>query len=156
MTSAPLFAFVAALANAVFFLPKVPEAAEPVAFLPGADKLGHILVFAFTTWAFSRFLCLEDSRALSWSPRAESGAHQRGNTRLGTVFGVVKVRHLLVLIAVLLLWGAAIEVLQSFIPARSADVTDALADACGIVLGVGALWIELALAQRSRARLSTN
>ncbi|WP_226998057.1 VanZ family protein [Dermabacter jinjuensis] len=109
-------------------------------------------MFAFTTWAFSRFLCLEDSRALSWSPRAESGAHQRGNTRLGTVFGVVKVRHLLVLIAVLLLWGAAIEVLQSFIPARSADVTDALADACGIVLGVGALWIELALAQHSRAR----
>ena len=156
MTSAPFFAFVAALANAVFFLPKVPEAAEPVASLPGADKLGHILVFAFTTWAFSRLLCLEDSRALSWSPRAESGARQRGNTRLGTVFGVVKVRHLLVLIAVLLLWGAAIEVLQSFMPARSADVTDAIADACGIALGVGALWIELALAQRSRARLSTN
>ena len=147
MTSAPFFALVAALANAVFFLPKVPEAAEPVASLPGADKLGHILVFAFTTWAFSRLLSLEDSRALSWSPRAESG---------GTVFGFVKVRHLLGLIVTLLLWGAAIEVLQSFMPARSADVTDVLADACGIALGVGALWIELALAQRSRSRLSTN
>ncbi|QEU12619.1 VanZ family protein [Dermabacter vaginalis] len=156
MTSAPFFALVAALANAVFFLPKVPEAAEPVASLPGADKLGHILVFTFTTWAFSRLLSLEDSRALSWSPRAESGAHQRGSTRLGTVFGFVKVRHLLGLIVTLLLWGAAIEILQSFMPARSADVTDVLADACGIALGVGALWIELALAQRSRARLSTN
>ncbi len=156
MKSAPFLALVAALANAVFFLPKVPEAAEPVASLPGADKLGHILVFAFTTWAFSRLLSLEDSRALSWSPRAESGAHQRGSTRLGTVFGFVKVRHLLGLIVTLLLWGAAIEILQSFMPARSADVTDAIADACGIALGVGALWIELALAQRSRARLSTN
>ena len=156
MTSAPFFALVAALANAVFFLPKVPEAAEPVASLPGADKLGHVLVFTFTTWAFSRLLSLEDSRALSWSPRAESGAHQRGSTRLGTVFGFVKVRHLLGLIVTLLLWGAAIEILQSFMPARSADVTDVLADACGIALGVGALWIELALAQHSRACLSTN
>lgn len=156
MKSAPFLALVAALANAVFFLPKVPEAAEPVASLPGADKLGHVLVFAFTTWAFSRLLSLEDSGVLSWSPRAESGAHQRGSTRLGTVFGFVKVRHLLGLIVTLLLWGAAIEILQSFMPARSADVTDAIADACGIALGVGALWIELALAQRSRARLSTN
>ena len=156
MKSAPFLALVAALANAVFFLPKVPEAAEPVASLPGADKLGHVLVFAFTTWAFSRLLSLEDSGVLSWSPRAESGAHQRGSTRLGTVFGFVKVRHLLGLIVTLLLWGAAIEILQSFMPARSADVTDAIADACGIHLGVGALWIELALAQRSRARLSTN
>ncbi|WP_250259068.1 VanZ family protein [Dermabacter sp. Marseille-Q3180] len=156
MKSAPFLALVAALANAVFFLPKVPEAAEPVASLPGADKLGHVLVFAFTTWAFSRLLSLEDSGVLSWSPRAESGAHQRGSTRLGTVFGFVKVRHLLGLIVTLLLWGAAIEILQSFMPARSADVTDVLADACGIALGVGALWIELALAQRSRARLSTN
>ena len=156
MKSAPFLALVAALANAVFFLPKVPEAAEPVASLPGADKLGHVLVFAFTTWAFSRLLSLEDSGVLSWSPRAESGAHQRGSTRLGTVFGFVKVRHLLGLIVTLLLWGAAIEILQSFMPARSADVTDAIADACGIALGVGALWIELALAQRSRARLSTS
>lgn len=156
MNSAPFLALVAAFANAVFFMPKIPNAAEPVMSLPGADKIGHTLIFAFTTWAFARLLTLQDQSVLAWSSAPAHGAHERGHAQLGSVFGSVRVRRLLAVIAALILWGAAIEILQSFMPARSADFTDLLADACGIALGVGALWIELALAQRSRSRLSTN
>lgn len=152
MKSAPFLALVAALANAVFFVPKVPDAAEPVVSLPGADKIGHVLIFAFTTWAFARLLTLQDQGVLTWSSTPTQGAHERGRAHLGTVFGVVQVRRLLALIAVLILWGVAVEVIQAFMPARSADFTDALADASGIALGVGALWVELALAGHYRMR----
>ncbi len=154
MNSAPFLALVAALANAVFFMPRVPDAAEPVMSLPGADKCGHVLLFAFMTWAFSRLLTLQDTSILAWSSTPDRGAHERGSTQLGSVFGAVRVRHLLALIVILVLWGLAIEVIQSFLPARSADFTDVLADVCGIGIGVGALWVELALSQRYRRRHS--
>lgn len=49
---------------------------------------------------------------------------------------------------VLVAYGAAIEVLQSFVPPRSADVWDAVADAIGAALGVGVMLLW----QRHRAR----
>ncbi|NCT81957.1 MAG: VanZ family protein [Comamonadaceae bacterium] len=40
----------------------------------------------------------------------------------------------------LLAYGAAIEIAQGWLPPRSADALDLLADGCGIVLGLLAAW----------------
>lgn len=44
------------------------------------------------------------------------------------------------LVAALLAYGGAIEVAQSFLPPRSGDWLDLLADGCGIALGLLAAW----------------
>ncbi|PXW98039.1 VanZ family protein [Sphaerotilus hippei] len=49
-------------------------------------------------------------------------------------------RHLATLSATLMLFGAWIEIAQSFVPGRSADGQDLVADAVGIVLGLLILW----------------
>lgn len=49
-------------------------------------------------------------------------------------------RHWPVLFAVLLAYGGAIEIAQSFLPPREADWLDLLADSIGISLGLVAAW----------------
>lgn len=44
------------------------------------------------------------------------------------------------LVAALLAYGLGIEIAQGFLPPRSADVTDVLADGVGIALGLLAAW----------------
>lgn len=44
------------------------------------------------------------------------------------------------LVAALLAYGGAIEVAQTFLPPRSGDWLDLLADGCGIALGLLAAW----------------
>lgn len=54
-----------------------------------------------------------------------------------------------VLFAVVLAYGGAIEIAQSFLPPREADVLDLLADSLGISLGLLAAW-PIAHAARPR------
>ncbi len=54
-----------------------------------------------------------------------------------------------VLFAVVLAYGGAIEIAQSFLPPREADVLDLLADSLGILLGLLAAW-PIARAARPR------
>lgn len=49
-------------------------------------------------------------------------------------------RQWLVLVLVLLGYGCGIEVAQGFLPPRSADASDVLADGLGIALGLLAAW----------------
>lgn len=52
------------------------------------------------------------------------------------------------LIAVLLAYGIAIEIAQSFLPPREADWHDVLADGIGILLGLVAAWPIVGLSRR--------
>lgn len=96
----------ATLAQIGFFLPKLPEAAEPATRVPFADKIVHIAIFAFTTWALLRL-----------------GPHLRG-------------RKIVIVAGGLFAWAWIIEAIQSLMPNRSADPTDVLADTLGIALGI--------------------
>lgn len=53
-----------------------------------------------------------------------------------------------VLFAVLLAYGIGIEIAQSFLPPRSADWHDVVADAIGIAVGLLAAWPAVLLARR--------
>ncbi len=53
------------------------------------------------------------------------------------------------------LYGASDELHQSFVPGRDAEVGDAVADALGTSLGVGALWL-LATLQSRRLSAATS
>lgn len=119
----------AAIANAGFFLPKLPETGEQVTALPYPDKVVHVLIFAFTTWAIVRLV----------APRRARMARKPDPT-------AVRGRVMACVIA-LIAWAWVIEGIQSFMPNRSADPTDVAADAIGIALGV---WAALALARRRR------
>lgn len=57
------------------------------------------------------------------------------------LIGVVGRYERLWLIAVLMVHGAAIEILQGFNRSRSADIYDFLADILGIMLAVGMGWV---------------
>ncbi|MBV8035238.1 VanZ family protein [Roseateles sp.] len=54
------------------------------------------------------------------------------------------------LAATLLAYGGAIEIAQSFLPPRTGDWWDLLADGCGIALGLLAAWPVAAGAARQR------
>jgi VanZ family protein len=104
---------VAALAvNVFFYLPRTPAAAEAVSF-PGADKAFHVLVFALTVWAVGRLLAPARRFPIGW-------------VAIGALANAL-----------------LIEAVQGlFLPERSADVGDLVADAVGIVLGLVAWWYE--------------
>lgn len=55
------------------------------------------------------------------------------------------------LVAWLLAYGGGIEVAQSFLPPRSADLADVLADGMGIALGLALAWPLTRLAARLQA-----
>lgn len=77
----------------------------PSAFDTGWDKLNHVLAFAGPALAG-----LLARRRAGWGPAAA-------------------------LLLGLLLWGAALEVLQSWMPPRRGDPADLLADALGLLAG---------------------
>lgn len=52
------------------------------------------------------------------------------------------------LVAALLAYGGFIEIAQSFLPPREADLMDVLADGVGILLGLAAAWPVTAIAAR--------
>lgn len=54
------------------------------------------------------------------------------------------------LVVALLIYGCGIEVAQGFLPPRSADAADVLADGLGIALGLLLAWPVTALAARGR------
>ncbi|WP_051259432.1 VanZ family protein [Schaalia suimastitidis] len=94
----------AVVMNAGFFLPKVPGAGLSQGF-DHADKVVHLLIFAFTAWA------------LMLLTRYTQTAFAR-------------------CAILLLVWACAVEMIQHFLPRRSADFVDILADAGGIILGL--------------------
>lgn len=59
-------------------------------------------------------------------------------------------RQWLLLVVALLAYGGAIEVAQSFVPPRSGDWADLLADSLGIAIGLAAAWPLTAIAARQR------
>jgi VanZ family protein len=59
-------------------------------------------------------------------------------------------RQWLLLVVALLAYGGAIEIAQSFVPPRSADWADLLADGLGIAIGLVAAWPLTAIAARQR------
>ncbi len=77
----------------------------PSVFDTGWDKLNHVLAFAGPALAG-----LLARRRAGWGPAAA-------------------------LLLSLLLWGAALEVLQSLLPPRRGDPADLLADALGLLVG---------------------
>jgi VanZ family protein len=98
----------------------------------GWDKLNHVAAFAATAWAGCLMLATGRGAGLA-PPMPWAGAWS-------------------MLVAGLLTWGAAIEVLQRWMPPRTGDVADWLADAVGVALGC-ALWAAIRLAWiRARAR----
>lgn len=54
------------------------------------------------------------------------------------------------LVVALLAYGVGIEIAQHFLPPRSADAQDVVADAVGIALGLLAAWPVTAIAARRR------
>ena len=50
-------------------------------------------------------------------------------------------------------FGASDELHQMFVPGRSADVHDLLADATGAAVGVTAAWLAAALIRRRKSRI---
>ncbi|MDO5645612.1 MAG: VanZ family protein, partial [Dermabacter sp.] len=113
----PLLLF-ALVANAGFFLPKLPDAGQEVAALPYADKVVHVAVFALTAWALLR--------GYAWVKAT----------------GSIRRRQVLAILAALVAWAWIIELIQSLMPLRAADPADVLADCVGILVGLGIFAVE--------------
>ncbi len=91
--------------------------------LPGLDKLAHVVVYALLAWLAARaFATLSRKTQTGWLPWAAA------------VFAV--------------LYGLSDEVHQSFVPGRSADVWDLVADTVGAA--GGALLYRLRTPLRGR------
>lgn len=84
----------------------------------------------------------EVMKLVSWQDKIEHGVLFAALMGLGALAWP---RHLLTLAAILLLYGAAMEVAQSFTGYRFGDVWDWLADALGIVFMIGLLRLVRSL-----------
>jgi VanZ family protein len=116
---------VAAWSALLFALSAVPGTSYPTVGFSLADKIVHVLVYAPLGF---------------WTARALWGPDPRAVGRAGRV---------LVLAALLCtLYGASDELHQAFVPLRSPDWRDLLADAFGGLLGATA---AVALARRRSA-----
>ena len=100
-------------AGLIFYLSSQPSIETPALF-PGQDKLFHLIAFGILG-----FLTM--------------------GTQLASYAGYPTRRVWLVVLAVTL-YGILDEVHQYFVPGRSADVYDALADALGGLLGAWAMY----------------
>jgi len=94
-------------AAALFFLSSVPDVGE-AARLPVGDKLVHVVLYAVF------------GVTLAWAGRSGTG---RGRHELMVVLGV--------------LYGAGDEWHQAFVPGRSPEVADWVADSVGVLIGYG-------------------
>jgi hypothetical protein len=113
-----------AWAALIFTFSSFPGSAYPATDLPGADKLVHLALYATLGGLCARALLL----------RAPGVDRHR--------------RRLLLLAAVTMAtaYGVSDEIHQLFVPARSADWHDAVADAVGALLGAAAasrIWRRL-------------
>ena len=114
---------VAAMA-AIFLVSSIPDPPSP----PGlSDKTGHFLAYAGLG---------------SLAVRAASGASVAGVT--GGAVGAAW--------AIATLYGAFDEVHQGFVPRRTRDVRDWLADAMGAATAVVTIWLSAILLRSRRAR----
>jgi len=109
-------------AGLIFYLSSQPSIEAPALF-PGQDKLFHLIAFGILG-----LLTMGSLRA----PRA----------------GYPTRRVWLVVLAVTL-YGILDEIHQYFVPGRSADVYDALADALGAVLGAWTMYYLIRVLSRS-------
>ncbi|MBV7432396.1 VanZ family protein [Dermabacteraceae bacterium P13101] len=107
-------AVLALLLNIGFYLPKVPGGGElGVGAFAHADKVFHALVFAFTVWTVGRLLAPVRRFPIGW-------------VVLAAIFNA--------------LFSEAFQGL--FLPSRSADFFDLVADSLGIALGAAAWRYE--------------
>jgi VanZ family protein len=125
-TAPPLAAWGPALgwAALIFTFSSFPGSAYPATDVPGADKLVHLALYATLGALCARALLLR-------APDAEPPR-----------------RRLLLLAAVAMatLYGVSDELHQLFVPARSADWHDAVADAAGAILGTSVasrIWARI-------------
>ncbi len=102
------------LVTSLMLMPHPPPQANR-----GWDKLNHLAAFGATTWAGALMLATR--------PQAGEGLPRLGGSTWAA------------LVSGLLVWGAAIEVLQHWMPPRTGDLADWLADGLGVALGC-ALW----------------
>jgi VanZ family protein len=114
-------------AAVIFTLSSFPGSAYPATDVPGADKLVHLALYSALGALCARALLLR-------APQAE------GRERRLLLLGAV---------AMAAVYGVTDEIHQLFVPARSADWHDAVADAVGALLGAATasrIW------RRSRQR----
>ena len=104
-----LFIVILAVAANVGFYLPKVPSAGGVGSVPGLDKVVHVGVFALTVWALGRLLAPVRRFPIGWVALA-AFAH-----------------------------AGLIEMIQSVMPNRSADLLDVLADTVGIALGL-VLW----------------
>jgi VanZ family protein len=112
-------------AAAIFVVSSLPEAPMP----PGVgDKTGHVAAYAG--------LALVALRALAGGGWAGVTPGRSG-----------------IAIALAIAYGASDEVHQAFVPGRSPDVQDLLADAAGSAVAAGAAWAFAVRRARRRDRI---
>ncbi len=104
----------------------IPNPESPLPPPPGADKVAHVLMYLPLAFLASRWR----------GAIAREAAPRTGGPAI-----VVPLQEIVVLGAGLLLFAAVDELHQHFIPGRSCDLLDWVADASAILLGVPAgLW----------------
>jgi VanZ family protein len=116
-------------AATIFILSSLPGSAFPRTDVPSADKLVHLGLYAMMG-----ALC---ARGLVLGTAAMSDGRRR---RLLVMFAAA---------ALAVLYGVSDEIHQLFVIGRSADWRDAVADACGGLLG-SAITVQLWDRRRSR------
>ena len=110
-------------AGIIFYLSSQPGIDAPLLF-PGQDKLFHLIVFAMLGFF------------LMGSMKANSGGYR-----------IIQVWFVILLVAA---YGVLDEFHQYFVPGRTVDIFDALADAAGGLLGAWAMYyLVKMLASRS-------
>jgi VanZ family protein len=109
-------------ASVIFLLSSQPVLPSP----PGmSDKLAHAITYGILGAA-----CLFGLVAADW----------RRIVRRTSVLAVI----------VAVLYGVSDEFHQAFVPGRTPDVLDVLADAVGAAVAVGVLWLSAILVRRHR------
>ena len=113
-------------AGLIFYLSSQPSIETPALF-PGQDKLFHLIAFGI----------------LGFLAMGTRLASQHGHTT----------RQVWQVVFAVMLYGILDEFHQYFVPGRSADVYDVLADAIGGLLGVWAMyWLVRVVARRSPSK----
>jgi len=121
--------YVIAWGAVIFTLSAQPDLSVPISLPPSSDKVAHFLVYGVLGWLWVRAIRL---RGPKWAT-------------------------MLVLLSTLAftgLYGLSDEWHQMYVPGRSPDLHDALADVCGGTFGGVALLLWLRFREESRARVS--
>ncbi len=105
-----------AAAVVIFVLSSFPRLPTPEIGIDYEDKLEHAIAYAFFAVLICRALYFQQTY-LFW---------QRNHLSLSFVLGT--------------LYGISDEFHQSFVPGRTADVYDAIADGVGCIIGVYIFW----------------